>query len=189
MISNLRKEHIVPVAMIHKKELTGFLPELGSKFLEKFYQTSLNLPEMFTFVELKEKKVLGFVSGIESTKGMYKKIILKDLPGFGLLFMRYFITHPRGLVKMIKTIAYPGFSEDEPELLTLAVLGEFQKKGIGKKLLVNCDKEFLKRGIKKFKISAYARLPANGFYKKRGCKLVSTFNFLGEKMNYYSYER
>ncbi len=187
MIKSLIISDIPQVAKIHKQELSGFLPELGDEFLKKFYSVSLSTPEMFTLVEKKNEQILGFVSGIRSAKGLYHKVILKDLFGFGILFLRYIVTHPEKIVKMLKILTYPGFAMDSPELLTIAVKKEYQKQGIGKKLFHEVAKEFQKREIKRFKISVYDRLPANGFYKKIGCKFNSSFEFLGEKMNYYSF--
>jgi len=73
------------------------------------------------------------------------------------------------------------------ELLTIAVDQHFQRKGIGKKLFEKTIHEFIKRKIHKFKISVYDKLPANEFYLKVGCKMDSSFEFLGEKMNYWKY--
>lgn len=187
MIEDLTLNDILQVANIHKQELSGFLPELGEEFLKKFYQVNLDIPEMFTLVEKENEQILGFVSGIESAKGLYKKVILRNPVGFGILLLRYFITHPKEIVKMLKILTYPGFKDNSPELLTIAVIGRLQRKGIGTKLFNACRLEFQKRGIKKFKISVYDRLSANEFYKKIGCKFDQSFEFLGEKMNYYSY--
>ncbi len=187
MIKNLTTIDIPQVAHLHKQELSGFLPELGEEFLVRFYQAVLSTPEMFTLVEKENEQILGFVSGIESAKGLYKKVIFKNPIGFGTLFLSYFITHPTKIVKMIKILTYPGFRDDSPELLTIAVIGRTQRKGIGTKLFKSCVIEFEKRGIKTFKISVYDRLTANEFYKKIGCKFENSFEFLEEKMNYYSY--
>lgn len=188
MIKNLEIADISQVAKIHERELSGFLSRLGSPFLEKFYRASLDIPEMFTLVKKQNEQILGFVSGIVSTKGLYKKVIFRNPIFFGILFLRHFITHPQEIIQVLKILTYPGFSEDNPELLTIAVVSEAQRKGIGTKLFHACVREFRKRGIRKFKISVYERLPANVFYQKIGCRFENSFNFLGEKMNYYSYE-
>ncbi len=187
MIKNLSISDVEQVAKIHRRELSGFLSELGESFLEHFYKESLHIPEMFTLVEIENDQILGIASGITTVKGLYKKIISRDIIGFGIVFLSYFITHPIQIVKMVKTLSYPGFEEDIPELLIIAVSGEYQKKGIGKKLFHAVVEEFKNRKIKRFKISVYERLPANGFYKKIGCKFDSSFDFLGEKMNYYTF--
>lgn len=183
----LKDQDISQIAGLHHRELDGFLSELGVEFLEKFYRCSLSIPEMWTIVEKSNDHICGFVSGVMSVNGLNKKIIFKDLWGFILLFLKIFITQPKLIVKTVKTITYPGFSSDSPELLTMVVNRKHQGKGIGRNLFEKCVEEFRKRGIKSFRISAYDRLPANGFYKHIGCRLESSFNFLGSSMNYYRY--
>ncbi len=181
-------DDIHKVAELHQLELDGLLSELGIEFLEKFYRCSLSIPEMWTIVEKRNDHILGFVSGVTNVNGLNKKIILKDLWGFIILFLKIFITQPRLIVKTVKTLTYPGFSHDGPELLTMVVDKKHQKEGIGRNLFKKATSEFRRRGIKSFRISAYDRLPANGFYKHIGCTLESSFMFLGEKMNYYQYK-
>mgnify|MGYP001593933564 CR=1 FL=1 len=188
MIQKLQEKDIDEVAQLHKQELSGFLPELGIGFLKKFYKATLSVPEMFIFVIKANDHICGFVMGIPRTKGLYKKVILTDIFGFGILLMNYFITHPTSFMKYIKLLAYPGFSKDSPELLTIAIGKKYRGRGFGRKLFHKTVAEFRKKGIPYFRISAYDRLAANGFYKKMGCRKETSFEFLGEKMNYYRYE-
>jgi len=175
------------VAVIHWRELQGFLPSLGKQFLSHFYRKSMGLSGMFTFVAKEEEGVVGFVTSVESPKGLYGRILSIDPFGFLLLVVKHLIFYPLSIVKMIKILSYPGFSHDEPELLTIAVDSRYQGKGIGRKLFAQVVKEFKNRKINKFKISVYDKLAANGFYYKIGCRLDSSFEFLGETMNYYEY--
>jgi len=188
VISKLTISDINQVAKIHRKELTGFLPELGEGFLQKFYRHSLEVAEMFSYVVRGNEDVLGFVSATTSAKGLYKKIIFKDLVGYGLIILRYFITHFDKLGRIGQFFFYPGFKQHGPELLILAVTRDYQRRGIGKNLFKQVALEFKRRGIRIFKVSTYDKLPANGFYKKIGCKFEYSFNYMGEKMNYYSYK-
>ena len=187
MIRKMESWDVDEIALIHERELSGFLPEIGQEFLKLFYEVSLALPLMFTFVETDGKRMRGFVSSIEKTKGLYKQVLLRRPVSFGFIFLKYFITHPQKLSKFIKILAYPGFSEDSAELLSIAVDKNHRRKGVGRGLFNKVHQEFKKRGIKKFKISVYDRLPANGFYLKIGCRKIASFDFLGEKMNYYEY--
>lgn len=188
MIKEFTINDITQVAHIHKTELSGFLPELGIAFLEKFYKGSITIPEMFTFVEKENDHIVGFATGITTAKGLYKKIISKDAGGFIFLFLSNIIVHPENLIRMVKTLLYPGFSQDSPELLTIAIIGSYQKRGIGRKLFHKIAREFHKRGVKKFKVSVYDTLPANGFYPAVGCTFDRSFEFMGSRMNYYEYE-
>lgn len=188
MIKELNREYIKQVAQIHRDELSGFLPEMGTDFLSKFYKSSLSIPEIFTFVEVDNDKVLGFVTGVTNAEGLYKKIVLSDPVAYALIFLKHVIIHPASVVRLVRILFYPGFNIPGPELLTIAVSKSVRKIGIGTKLFDKTKAEFKKRGISKFKISVYERLPANKFYRKLGCKYVESFMFLGEKMNYYGYE-
>jgi len=187
MLRKMGLHDIDQVAKIHQAELSGLLSELGEMFLKKFYKTSLSVPEMFTIVEAKNGQILGFATATVSMKGLYKKIILKDIPGFGISLLKYFSTHPSGIFQTVKIFTYPGFTDDIPELLTIAVAKKWQKRGIGRKLFQEIVREFKKRKITSFRVSAYGRLLANEFYQKIGCSLERSFDFMSEKMNYYRY--
>lgn len=188
MIQKLKLQDIDEVAKLHTQELSGFLPELGIGFLRVFYKATLSTAEIFTFVAKENDHICGFVSGISHTKGLYRKILLTDIFGFGSLLIHHFITHPHHFLTGIKLFTYPGFSQDGPELLTIAIGRKWQGRGWGRKLFQKVIQEFRKRGISYFRISVYDRLAANGFYKKMGCRKETSFAFLGEKMNYYKYE-
>jgi ribosomal protein S18 acetylase RimI-like enzyme len=187
MLSPLTKKDIPQVVRIHITQLPGFLSQLGEGFLQKYYIYSMNIPEVFTILEKKNGEILGLATGATSTEKLHIKIISHDYFGFGIEILKYFITHPKGILKIVKTISYPGLTENIPELLTIAVKSDHQKKGIGIRLFMEIAQNMKKKGSKKFLISVYDRLPANGFYKKIGCRFFKSFIFLGEKMNYYEY--
>ena len=168
IIAPLTSQYIDQVVKIHRQELSGFLSNLGENFLEKFYRQSLYIPELFTFAIKENEQVLGFMMAATATKSLYKKIIFTDILGFGIIFLKYLITHLNKIPKILQTMAYPGFSYDIPELLTIAIAKRQQGKGLGRKLFIKTVEEFRKRGVKNFKISTYARLSANEFYKKMG---------------------
>lgn len=187
MLRKLKVRDVNQVTKIHYEELPGFLSTLGEKFLNKFYKASLDIPEFATYVEEENEHILGFVSIAETTNGLLNKVIFTDLLGFTVLFLSYFIVHFYDIPKVLKILAYPGFEGDTPELLTISIGKDYQRRGIGKRLFKKASDEFRKKGIREFKISVYDRLQANSFYIKMGCKLEKSFYFLGEKMNYYSY--
>lgn len=140
---------------------------------------------MFTLVEIQNEQIQGFTTGTVRLKGLLLRIISQDIFGFIFLFLNMFFTHPFLLLGSVKTLAYPGFSQDVPELLTIAVKNHYQKRGIGKKLFQAISKEFHNRGIKNFQVSIYQRLPAGKFYEKMGCRKTGTFTFQSELMSYY----
>lgn len=187
MVTTLTLSDIEDVVKLHKRELNGFLSELGEPFLRKFYKASLKEPIIFTIVKRKDDKVVGFATGAVKTKGLYKRLLLSDKLGFLVILLSYIITHPHKISKMVSTLAYPGFKDDDAELLSITISKNEQRKGLGRELFGDMIREFKKRGIKRFRISVYDRLLSNQFYKKMGCTVDGHFQFLGEKMNYYSF--
>lgn len=188
MMRNLSIKDIDRLVILNRQELPGFLTDLGEEFLKKYYIASLHIPQMKTIVEIENEQIIGFATFATRVKGLYFNLISKDFLGFIWLFLRYFITHPRNIIKVAKSLSYPGFRDDIPELLTIAVDNKYQKGGIGRKLFENTVKNIGKKGFDKFRISTYERLAANGFYLRMGCKLERSFPFLGQEMNYYIYQ-
>ena len=187
MIRKLSIQDIDQTAVLHHKELPGFLSQLGLGFLKKYYIASLNIPELFTLAVKKDGQIMGFATGSMTVGGLTKKIIFSDPVSFGVELLKYLIVSPSNIFKVLKLTAYPGFSENNPELLSMAVSKIWQNKGIGSKLFSGICEEYKKRGVNNFKVSVYERLAAVKFYEKKGCILHSTFDFLGEKMRYYTY--
>lgn len=185
MISDLSEQDIPRVVKIHRQELPGFLTELGVEFLKCYYRNSMKVGEVFTVVYKRDGVVRAFATGAYSTRDLNRKILLQDPFRFTIIMVEYLITHLGSFAKIFSTFSYPGFKEDIPELLTIAVSRQYQKKGIGEKLFRVLEERFRQKSQKEFLISAYDRLPANGFYRKIGCRFERSFDFLGEKMNYY----
>jgi ribosomal protein S18 acetylase RimI-like enzyme len=129
MLTKLSTLDISQVASLHKKELPGFLSKLGVNFLEKFYRSSLKVPDIFTFVYKKDGKVVGFVSGVESTEGLLMKIIKKDPMGLLGSIIISCLKTPSLFFEIVKTLSYPGFSHNDAELLSIAVDDSHQSEG------------------------------------------------------------
>ena len=189
MIRLMKTEDTGDVAKIHAAEIPGFLPELGTDFLTLFYLSFLKIPGIIAFVSAEKGRINGYVAGIEKVKDLNRKIISADPWRFVLSILPPILLKPLRIIKLLKLLAYPGFSHKGPELLSLAVAGKFQKRGIGSILFKRLVKEFKERKIHQFRISAYDKLPANDFYEKMGCRLTDTFYFMGERMNYYRKEQ
>jgi len=187
MIRSLQEKDIHSVARIHRDELPGFLSTLGEEFLLEFYRTSMKLPFLFTYVDDEKGIITGFVSGVESVKGLNKQIVRANLFTFLLISLKVAIRNPLLIVKVMRVLAYPGFTHTDGELLSIAIDRKYQRKNIGKRLFREVTTEFRKRNIHTFLVSIYSDLPANGFYRKIGCKMDSSFAFMGKTMNYYRF--
>lgn len=189
MIKTLVKEDIPQVIFIHRQELKGLFSELGSSFLQEFYKSSLQVKEILTLVEKNNKEVVGFITMVSETRGLYFKILRANFLGVLLSLLGILFTHPFLLITLVKSISYTGFSVGGGEILTLCVEKSYQGKSIGRGLFLSAIQHFRKKDLPSFRISTYDKdSGANKFYIKMGCRLEKQFDFRGERMNYYIYE-
>lgn len=175
------------ISIIHETVLRdSFLASLGNKFLEKFYKSTLNNENMATVVVVDEDKIIGF-----ATFGTQLGTILKTT--FAKIFKETLFAlakNPSILFKLISIPFYPSFKDKAKfaEIFSLAVLPQYQGKGIGKSLLNYCKNELNKRGYNNFIISVRSSMEANNFYRKIGLTKVKSTKFLGENINFWQGE-
>lgn len=171
------KTDALQIAQIHQQEVNqGFLSQLGINFLTKLYQAMIDFSLTFIVVAKEHNQITGFVSGCTDLNKFYHYFLKK------YFFSTCFILLPKIfqisiLKKIAEILKYKNTKNNLPkaELLTLAVLQEFQGQGVAQILLTEFNKEMRKRGIKKFKVVVGERLPrAIAFYEKMGFKSHST---------------
>ena len=183
MIFQLAKQNEAgQIAEIHKKEIkSGFLSTLKKPFLTKLYSAIIRSPYSFCLIAKEGEKVIGFVSGVTNVDRLY------------LYFLSRYFFHstvallPRafsfvGLKKILETLFYPirkighfvkkGSKKGKlpkAELLSIAIDKDFQRQGIGGKLIKEFISEMKKRKIPDFKVIVGGNLkPAINFYEKNG---------------------
>ena len=170
-------------AMIHKQEIaTGFLSQLGVRFLELLYTAMvLSQHALCLVAEDEEKHIVGFISGCYDVRKFYKEFFIKHgLRAFLIILPQ--IIRLSILRKIFETIKYPanevnGNDLPEAELLSIAVNTHLRGLGISEKLANALFDEFRKRGIQSLKVVVGTEnTRANGFYKKVGFKLHSNIS-------------
>lgn len=192
-----KKDEAQQIAEIHKKEIkSGFLSSLKLLFLTKLYSAIINSCFSFCVVAKEKGKIIGFVSGVTNVDRLY------------LYFMRRYFFHstvallPRAfsfktLKKILETLFYPirkighfikkgGKKEKLPkaELLSIAIEKNFQRQGIGKKLIEQFISEIKKRKIKSFKVIVGENLKsAVKFYEKNGFEFVKKIKIHGNQLS------
>lgn len=187
MIRPLKTQDIPSVVTIYRTELPGLLSVLDKGVLEQFYVFSLSTSQLFTLVHEDKRVIHGFVTGCTDTYGLMKTFVLKRHFNLLLPIIKTCMTHPKTVAKLINTLFYPGFTTSGAEILSLAITKRTQQKGIGKTLLHAALTAFAKRRIRSVRVSVYTRLPAQQFYTRTGAMKENTFDFNGEKMQYYRY--
>jgi len=171
------KEDCQKVVKIHIQEIKwGFLSRLGEKFLCYFYQAMVNSQNAFLIIAEDNNFVIGFVSGCVGLKKFYKEFIRKYIFKVSFILLRK-IFSPDIIGKILETMKYSGQEKNDlpqAELLSIAVLPEFQGKGVSQQLLDRFFIEMKKRNIEKFKVIVGENLDrAVRFYEKNDFKFHS----------------
>ncbi|MEX2028726.1 MAG: N-acetyltransferase [Candidatus Curtissbacteria bacterium] len=172
------------IANMHKLYLKeGTLAKLDENFLKDFYLSTTNEKNIFTVVASEGNEVLGFATGAVNLNSVPRIIIPKVARSFILAILK----NPLIILKIAQMPFYPSFIHrtKSAEIFSIAVLPNYQGKGIGKSLIKYCRNEFKKKGYDNFLVSARDDMEANNFYKKIGLKKVKSTRFLGDKINFW----
>lgn len=187
------------IATIHKKGIsTGFLSTLNTGFLSALYKAIAHSPYSTVIsVGNTDGGIEGFISGAESTRKMYRWIVLHHGIQLSVHLLMYCL-NAEILKKIIETLNYAKIigkgarrcsfenSVCEAELLSVAVSEESRKNGYGSRLLHDLEHWFLIRKINQYKVVTYAYdSRSNSFYHKNNFSFVRTFVHHGNSMNEY----
>lgn len=182
------KEDAVTIANIHKTEISGgFLSSLSPAFLKRFYLALIESPASFCVITKENGQVVGFVAGTTNLNAFYQYFLSHYFfQSFFILLPNIFFPPQRdpakavtSFKKIIETLLYPSKEQSLPkaELLTIAIIKEFQGKGVGGLLLEPFIVEMKKRNVDAFKVVVGESLPqAIAFYEKNGFTFVKNVN-------------
>ena len=186
-------------AKIHQQEIaTGFLSQLGIRFLEALYTAMVTSQHALCIVAEDEKgQVVGFVSGCFHVSKFYKEFLVKHgLKAFLILLPQ--MVKPAVLKKVFETAKYPSTAADttksvegnnlpKAELLSIAVKQHVRGRGVSQRLADALFDECAKREIQRIKVVVgVENIRANKFYEKVGFKLHSNiFVHESERSNVY----
>ena len=171
------KEDCLEVARLHVQEIkSGFLLELGEKFLYYFYQAMIDSENTFLIVAQQDNSIIGFVSGCFDLKKFYKEFAKKySFRVLPLLFKRFLGLY--SLRKILETRRYTKREEKalpKPELISIVVSSQFQGQGVSKQLLFKFFSEMKNKGVKLVKVIVGEGLSqAIRFYERNGFKFHS----------------
>jgi len=72
------------------------------------------------------------------------------------------------------------------ELQFIAIDYQYQRQGLGKKLLKEISKDFKNKKINRYKVGTWAKNPdSNAFYQKSGFTFLNKQKVLGRDFNFY----
>lgn len=185
-IRKATKNDISSIVEIHMERFSSFfLTSLGKSFLKVFYKAFLKNPGILLVLE-DEAEIKGFAAGSRDNRGFFKKLLVNDLWGFGRQGFMILFTNPKALKRMATNARKSGKNNlIFAELLSIATLRN--KKGYGKILLKEFEKEVAKENIENLPISLTTDRDENEktiqFYKDSGYRINEVFeSYNGRKM-------
>jgi ribosomal protein S18 acetylase RimI-like enzyme len=187
-----RVEDTAAIAALHQSGITsGFLSRRASHLLEDIYRAMTRSDNGFAYVAVRrDGRVVGFISGCLNTPKFYKTFLRSQ--GARMVFKCLPMIFNWETVKRLgETALYPfrrrPFDSTLPqaELLSMAVDGAHQGRGVGAELFQGLVAEFRKRNCRAFRVIVGAQMEqAKRFYQKMGCRLVREVEIHGRDVSH-----
>ncbi len=161
------------VAALHIQCIrTGFISSMGIDFVTYLYEAIVQSNSSFGVVAVRNGKVLGFATFTTNINTLYKSIVWRKGLKFALLLAGHICSLKR-VKRMFETLFYPARikHKDLPsaELLSIAVAGEEQRKGLASQLIEMGFRHYREAGVDKVKVLIGADNKAgNKLYLKSG---------------------
>ena len=187
---NLQVEYAQQVAALHIECIsTGFISSLGIDFVRSLYEAIIRSKSSFGVVAVRNGKVLGFAAFTTNINKLYKSIVWRKGLKFALLLAGRMCSLKR-VKRIFETLFYPARIKNmnlpSAELLSIAIAGEEQRKGLAGELIEMGFRHCRKTGVDKVKVLIGADNKAgNKLYLKSGFEHVGQINNHGVLSNIY----
>ena len=189
-LKDLQIEQTRQVAALHIQGInTGFISSMGIDFVTALYEAITQSKTSFGVVAVRDDKVLGFAAFTSNINELYRSIIWKKGLKFALLLAGRMLSLKR-LKKILETLFYPArikkMNLPSAELLSIAITGQEQRKGLACKLIEKGFQHYEENGIYKIKVLIGADNKAgNQLYLKLGFEPAGQINNHGVLSNIY----
>lgn len=167
-----------------------FLTTLGKSFLNAYYKSCLKSKESINVcVENEQGKIVGFGLGCINSKGFHKRLIKQNLITFIIQGIIILFSKPKDLFRLASNLEKTAYKDDDGnycDLLSIAVLPDYNGLGIGKELIKRFEEEAIKKGCKKISLTTDFENNESviEFYKKSGYKIFYTFKSYPNRFMY-----
>ena len=169
------------VIQVHMNAFPGFfLTFLGPSFLKEFYNGICDDQSGITLV-YDDQGVSGFVVGSAQPSGFYKRLLRKCWFYFGKASLGSLIRKPFILPRLLRAFVLSADTSDHKvsagTLMSLAVLPNCQRQGIGKQLITSFLEKCREKQVKTVNLTtdAVGNDATNKFYLEMGFTLVKVF--------------
>ena len=170
------------IVQIHHDTFENFfLTSLGADFLKFYYYSLIKNHETVCFVAVDNDKIVGFSVATVMSKGFNTRLIRSNLYSFGLWSFKMLFSDPKALIRLVRNLTKKSdvIEDDEnyAELFSIAVKSNQQKKGIGKILLKETEKELKIKGVENLSLTTdyYDNDATIAFYKSMGYNILYDF--------------
>jgi len=153
----------------------GFLSTLGTGFLARLYREIICSDNSFCFIAIDRGRIVGFACATKNTRALYRNFFKKNFLLLALLTIKKLFIFSN-LMKIIDHAKYNSKKGNLPkaELLSIAILPNYKRKKIGRKLCEEINKEFLKSKIKEYiAVTAGDNPESNPFFLNIGYKKIT----------------
>jgi ribosomal protein S18 acetylase RimI-like enzyme len=181
-IKKVLKEDIPLIVEVHKNSFKGFfLTELGDHFLALYYDSIRENKKGILLGYYDEGELFGFCAATTFSKGFNAQLVKKNLLRFLLIGMRLLLTRIPSLIRLFKNFSKKSSSINDTgeyaELLSIGVSDKKQGLGIGKKLLIELEKEMQLKNCSRLSLTTdyYNNDKAIRFYKGLGYEIYYDF--------------
>lgn len=190
-IRRAQQRDIPHLARLHMEAIaTGFLPRLGSGFMERLYAAMLEWDGAEVFVADGGFRPVGFVAGVTDVGAFYRYFIRHRGPGAALAAAPRLV-RPSILRRAWETLTYGEDHDDvRAELLAMAVDAEARRRGLATRLGNALTAALAVRGEEQVKVVVGAEnAAAIAAYEKMGFVSSGTVEVhAGEKSEMLTWE-
>lgn len=183
MIKRLQKEHIENVVQIHLRAFPRFfLSFLGKDFLSLLYRGIHDSPLGAGIVYIENGKVIGFVCGVKNTSQFFKQLLKRRWYLFCVASLKSLVRRPSIAPRLARALRH----HEQPQnpsgtnnatLLSIAVLPEHQREGVGEKLTKAFLKAMKQKGVNRVNLTTDRddNEKVNRFYENLGFTCCRTY--------------
>lgn len=150
-----------------------FLTQLGLEFLSIYYKSVIKSNNSICICAIENNDIVGFITGCKQSKGYNRNLIINNLFPFSLFALKTVITCPKKIIRLYKNfnkIKSPLDDGIYSEIQSIAVLPDYNGKGIGAALINEFERKASEVNLKKITLTTdfYDNDSVIGFYKKNG---------------------
>jgi len=187
-LERMGPQHARDVAGLHAATLGGLLSRLGRSALDPYYDACAHSPLSTAFVAVEDSRVIGFVAGAESPRGLRRDVLRRNPLQFGLGALVAGLRNPSALIDLARgTLAQPSYDSGAPELIYLAVDPSKRGQGTGKALVGRFSEAMRTTGALRYELSVEARnADAQRFYERLGFTRIGTYEEFGTSQVRYA---